>query len=253
MASVRGRVRLTSSSRGNGPLESALVRLAPIDGAVPSIDAEVVSQGRFEFLDVPPGLYILSVLSVYRETVRAIHVVDGANEVGPVDVRFVMCDGGPVITCEAAPLPGSLPDFCVRATPVLTVCEALMGDLGARCNVGPVVIVGIFKSGMDDTLRLDCPFQLVTGEVGWPSSVGLNRPSMPPDVLRDRIETKRQEVLRSGPPGAQPRPERVVGLYGGFHSLADLTSAPCCSSAVETALPPARLFGIGEKDLGVIR
>jgi hypothetical protein len=103
------------------------------------------------------------------------------------------------------------------------------------------------------SLRLDCPFQLVTGEVGWPSSIGLTRPSQAPDALREEVEKKRQEVLKSGPPGAQPRPERVVGLYGIFVAPAGLASAPCCSAAVETTLPPARLFGVAEKDLRVIR
>jgi hypothetical protein len=105
---------------------------------------------------------------------------------------------------------------------------------------------------MDETLRLDCPTQLVAGEVGWPSSIGLTRPSMPPDALRDKIEQKRQEILKSGPPGAQPRPERVIALYGKFAIPAGLTNAPCCSAAVETVLPPARLFGAAEKDLRVI-
>src|ERR1035438_5509876 len=128
MATVRGTVRLTSSNRGSGPLESALVRLAPFDGAAPSIDAEVVSQGRFELLDVPPGWYILSVFSAYRETVRAIHVVDGANEVGPIDVRFISCDGGPVLSCEAPP------DGAWCFAPVLTVREAFEGGLGSPCR-----------------------------------------------------------------------------------------------------------------------
>jgi hypothetical protein len=131
------------------------------------------------------------------------------------------------------------------------VCEAL--ENRESISYQRVVIVGIFKSGMDETLRLDCSAQLVTGEVGWPSSIGLTRPSMPPESLRDEVEKKRAEVLKSGPPGAQPRPERVVGLYGIFISLDGLTKAPCCSATVETVLPPARLFGLSEKDFRVIR
>jgi hypothetical protein len=238
MATVRG----TVIDPANAPMGGATVRLAPVDGSGPSKDAESASQGQFEFLDVPPGWYILYfAANGFRETVHAIQIVDGANEVGRIDVRIFACSDSPSV-CDVP---------CVRPVPVLSVCEALEARVGVCA--GPVVIVGIFKSGMDDTLRLDCPFQLITGEVGWPSSIGLTRPSQPPDLLRDKVEKKRQEILNGGPPGAQPRPERVVGLYGNLSFPAGLTSAPCCSAAVETALPPARLFGVGEKDLRVIR
>jgi hypothetical protein len=242
MASVRG----TIIDPANAPIGGAKVRLAQVDGSGPSKDAESASQGQFEFLDVPPGWYILYfAANGFRETVHAIHVVDGPNEVGPIDARIGLCsESAATVTCGSA-------DDCLRRIPVLSVCEAL--ESGPSSCPWKVVIVGIFKSGMDDTLRLDCPFQLVTGEVGWPSSIGLTRPSQPPELLREEIEKKRQEVLKSGPPGAQPRPERVVGLYGIYRSAAGLTRAPCCSAAVEATLPPARLFGVAEKDLRVIR
>jgi hypothetical protein len=242
MAGVRG----TVIDPAHAPIGGAKVRLAPVDGAKPSTDADTASQGRFEFFNVLPGWYILYfTANGFRETVHALQVVDGANEVIPMELQPGQCsESAETVTCGSA-------DDCARRIPVLTVCEALESG-PASCH-RKVVIVGIFKSGMDDTLRLDCPFQLVTGEVGWPSSIGLTRPSQPSDLLRDEIEKKRQEVLKSGPPGAQPRPERVVGLYGYLAFPAGLTNAPCCNAAAETTLPPARLFGIGEKDLRVIR
>lgn len=222
------------------------MRLAPIDSARPSIDAASTGQGEFEFLDVPPGWYILYfATSGFRETVRSIHVVDGLNDVGSMEARIGICsESAETVTCGI--------DDCISLIPVLSVREALETGPRYLCP-WKVVIVGIFKSGMDETLRLDCPFQLVTGEVGWPSSIGLTRPSRAPDELRDQVEKKRQEVLNSGPPGARPLPERVVGLYGIYKSPPGLIKAPCCSAPVETVIPPARLFGIAEKDLRVIR
>ncbi|HEY1759615.1 MAG TPA: carboxypeptidase-like regulatory domain-containing protein [Bryobacteraceae bacterium] len=233
MATVRG----TVVDQTNSTTAGVKVRLAPIDGSSPSINVACANQGRFEFPDVTPRWYILSVgeNEAFLETVRVIHVVDGSTEVGDIDIRLGIIYEGPT---------------AINSVPVLTVCEALARP--AAFNQGNVVIVGIFKSGMDETLRLDCPTQLTTGEVGWPSSIGLTRPSNPPDYLREEIEKKRQEILKSGPPGAQPRPERVVALFGLFVALEGLTVAPCCSTPIETVLPPARLFGIGEKDLRVI-
>jgi hypothetical protein len=74
-----------------------------------------------------------------------------------------------------------------------------------------------------------------------------------PDELRGEVEKKRQQILASAPPEAPLRPERVVGLYGVFNSLTGLSVSPCCGAAVETTFPAARLFGIGETDLRVIR
>jgi hypothetical protein len=224
MGSVRGTVV--------GP-DAASVRLARADGTSGSIDTETSRTGAFEFPDVAPGWYILSGAAPgFLETIRPIRVEDASADAGRLTF---------LLELQAKPGP----------VPILTVCEAL--ENGQAISHRRVVIVGIFKSGMDETLRLDCPFQPVTGEVGWPSSIGLTRPSNPPDALREEVEKKRAEVLKSGPPGAQPRPERVVGLYGIFVALLGLTSAPCCRAPVETTLPPARLFGIAEKDLRVIR
>jgi hypothetical protein len=214
----------------------AVVRLVRADGTGQAADTQAGRDGNFEFRDVPPGWVILSaVASGFHEIVRAIRVEAASTDAG--DLRRMML----LVLARPAQEP-------VR---ILTVCEAL--DSRDAINRGRVVIVGIFKSGMDETLRLDCPSQLISGELGWPSSIGLTRPAQPPDELREEIEKKRAEVLKSGPPGAQPRPERVVALYGIFVSLAGLTSAPCCQAAVETAISPARLFGISERDFRVIR
>jgi len=240
MASVRGTVQASILDRPLEPLVTGTVRLASVEGASPSLDAGV-NRGGFEFLGVPPGWYVLAVSADgFGETVRGIHVVDGSNEPGPLDVRYRVCSE-------------SAETVSPRIPPILTVCEALKGGFGYPCYYRPVVVVGIFKSGMDETLRLDCPEQLVSGDVGWPSAIGLTNPLPPPEALRAEIEKKRQEVLKSSPPEAPLRPERVVGLYGHLASLAGLTAAPCCKAPVETVLPPARLFGLSERDPRVIR
>jgi hypothetical protein len=134
---------------------------------------------------------------------------------------------------------------------VLTVCEALNGL--DRFNLDTVVIVGIFKSGMDETLRQDCPNQLLSGEVAWPNSIGLTTAANPPERFTKEIEKKRAQLIASYPREAKPRSERVVGLYGRLASPSGLTSVPCCRGSVETTIPPARLFGLAERDLRVIR
>lgn len=221
------------SLRGN-TAAGASVRIAPVDGSSESIGATADAAGNFEFPSVAPGWYILSGTAPYfREMVKAVRVAgDAPTDAGPLTLLLALqAEQGPV--------------------PVLTVCEAL--EKRNSVTYWPAVIVGIFKSGMDETLRLDCPTQLVTGEVAWPSSIALTRPSAPPDEFRAEIEKKRQEILKSGPPGAHPRPERVVALYGIFVAPSGLASAPCCRAPVETVIPPARLFGLAEKDLRVIR
>jgi hypothetical protein len=134
---------------------------------------------------------------------------------------------------------------------VLTVCEAL--DNRDPLYLTSVVIVGIFKSGLDETLRQDCPNQLVTGDVGWMSAIALTHPADPPESLRAEIEKKRAIVLASGPPGAHPRPERVIALYGRLVSPSGLTSIPCCTAPVEINAAPARLVGLDERDFHVLR
>jgi hypothetical protein len=214
-----------------------------IDRTGDPLDTQTDRAGEFEFADVASGWYILSAApGGFRDAVRAYRVeAESSIDAGTLMLPIGFITEGNFFGPDPPPPP-------IR---VLTVCEALENRDTFRYQ--EVVIVGIFKSGMDETLRLDCPFQLVTGEVGWPSSIGLTGASQPPDLLRDQVEKKRQEVLKSGPPGAQPRTERVVGLYGYFHSVAGLTSAPCCTAPIEAALPPARLFGVAEKDLRVIR
>ncbi len=209
----------------------AKLRLLGVDGTAVAT-AGVGGAGRFEFRSLAPDWYLISAdLPGSRESVRAIHAT------GDADTGFLAIPKlGPTAQASES---------------VSTVCEAF-GNRDALSG-RLVVIVGIFKSGMDETLRLDCPTQLVSGEVGWPSAIGLTNPSPPPEALRAEIEKKRQEVLKSSPPEAPFRPERVVGLYGYFASVAGLTAAPCCKAPVETVLPPARLFGITEKDRRVIR
>ncbi len=224
MPSVRGSVA-----------PGASVRLTRADGSAGSIDAKPNSFGTFTFPDVSSGWYILSAwMPGYSQTVTAVRV-EGA---------FV----------DAGPIPSPAPVFAWQGpanVPVLAVCEAL--DIRESLASRVVVVVGIFKSGMDETLRLDCPTQLRTGEIGWPSAIGLTKVGNVPDELRGEVEKKRQGILASAPPEAPLRPERVIGLYGVFNSLTALGVTPCCGAAIETVLPPARLFGIGETDLRVIR
>ena len=216
-------------------MPGASVRVAPIDGSSASIGTTTDSDGEFEFRNIAPGWYILScgMAHYFLEMVRAVRVEgDTPTDVGSLPL---------LLELQAQQQP----------VPVLTVCEALENRDTVRLR--PAVIVGIFKSGMDETLRLDCPTQLVTGEVGWPSSIGLAGPATPPESLRGEVEKKRADILKSGPPGAQPRPERVVGLYGVFVAPLGFANVPCCKTSVETVLPPARLFGVAETDLRVIR
>jgi hypothetical protein len=218
-----------ASILGRAPVDATVGLLRP-DGSQP-LTATPDRRGEFTFANLTDGWYILSLsMFGYRQTVTAVKV----ERIAEVDFS-----GGLLI------LQGR------RPTPVLSVCDAL--DQREALNGQPTVIVGIFKSGMDETLRLDCPTQLVTGGIGWPSAVGLTKVDNVPDALRNEVEKKRQEILKGSPPEAPLRPERVVGLYGVFVSLAGLSSAKCCSASVETPLPPARLVGITETDLRVIR
>ena len=205
------------------------VHLAPADGSRDSQSIFSDRAGRFEFSGVLPGWYVLA----------------AGNLVRAVRMQQVSIDVGLLIA------PPAIARSAVDPIPIVTVCEAL--ERRDALSYRHAVIVGIFKSGMDETLRLDCPTQLMSGELGWPASIGLTRPAQAPDELRDQVEKKRRQVLASSPPEAPLRPERVVGLYGVFVSLAGLTAARCCSAAVETVLPPARLFGAGETDLSVVR
>lgn len=212
------------------------MRLALVDGTAASEGAVSSPSGAFEVTGVAAGWYVLAAWRPgFHELVKAIHA-EGDVDVGAMNL------GVPPRTASRPPQ---------ADIPALTVCEAL--DRRESLVFRPIVIVGVFKSGMDETLRLDCPEQLVSGAVGWPSAIGLTNPLPPPEALRAEIEKKRQEVLKSSPPEAPLRPERVVGLYGYFASVAGLTAAPCCKAPVETVLPPARLFSIGATDLRVIR
>ena len=122
--------------------------------------------------------------------------------------------------------------------PVLTVCEALKEASGGPCHQ-LIVIVGIFKSGMDETLRLDCPEQLRFGR-NWMAErdrVDATFASLPMHC-GTRSKRSGREVIASAPPEAPLRPERVIGLYGSLCPL------PRCGHAVlrapiETG-PPAR-------------
>ncbi len=218
-----------ASIQGKAPVGSS-VRLFRPDGSAP-LSTAADRRGDFSFASLADGWYILCLsMFGYRETVKAVRVAGTAE---------IELSRGLLI------LQGQ------RPTAVLSVCEAL--DQREALIGQPAVIVGIFKSGIDETLRLDCPFELTSGEIGFPASIGLTRTAQAPDTLRDQVEKKRQEILSGAPPEAPLRPERVVGLYGRFVSLAGLSKARCCSSPVETVYPPARLFGFNDTDLRVIR
>jgi hypothetical protein len=180
----------------------------------------------------------------FREAVRAIHP---GQDLGDVVLDVWPFPIGVLTVGESTPPPPPT---------VLTVCEAL--EKRDRFDQMRVVIVGIFKSGLDETLRQDCPSQLVTGDIGsgqigWMSAIALTRPTDPPESLRAEIEKKRAVILKSGPPGAQPRPERVVALYGRLVSPSGLTSIPCCTAPIEIQAAPARLVGLDERDFRVLR
>ncbi len=241
MATIRGRVVDPQGASIGG----ASVRLLHPENPEPMTLAQSDGHGNFVLRDVPAGSYIVLTSSAgFRQRANGVRVESVAADLSAIELPLGLISGDVVcsLPCEIPPPP---------PIPVLTVCEAF--DRRDPLSYQRVVIVGIFKSGMDETLRLDCPTQLASGDVGWPSAIGLTRPSQPPESLRDEIEKKRQEVIKSSPPEAPLRPERVVGLYGVFVSLAGLTAQPCCKAPIETVLPPARLFGMGATDLRVIR
>jgi hypothetical protein len=238
MGSIRGAV----VDAGGAPIGGATIQFLRADGTGSPTTTKADRLGSFALKDADLGWHIVLAWDAgFRQSVNAVNVsTEGDVELSPFTLQ-VAVRGGDLVCLAPCDFPAPSP------TPVLTVCEALGGVRGAA------VVVGIFKSGMDETLRLDCPTQLVTGEVGWPSAIGLTKVGNVPDELRAEVEKKRQQILSSAPPEAQLRPERVVGLYGVFVSLAGLSNAKCCTAAVETTIPPARLFGISETDLRVIR
>jgi hypothetical protein len=192
--------------------------------------------GQFRFSGIEPGWYILSATAPgFRELAMAIRVEAGKDvDAGQLHLAV---EPNPLLKVE---------------THVLTVCEALDG--WDRYDLERVVIVGIFKSGMDETLRQDCNRQLRSGEVAWPNAIALSNAAAPPDTLAGQIETKREQVLAGYPAGAQPRSERIVGLYGRLASLAGLTRVLCCGGSAETTIAPARLLNLSERgDFSVIR
>jgi hypothetical protein len=220
--SVHGYI-LDSAGR---PINSVNVRLL---STLPA-EAHTDARGSFRFDGVEPGWYILAAVAPgFRQLVTPIRIEAGAD-----------------VYAEQLHLPIQPEPQPKSETRVLTVCEALEGR--DSYNLQTVVIVGIFKSGMDETLRENCGFQLRTGEIAWPNSIALSNPAPPPDTLREAIEKKRQQVEAGYPPEAQPRSERIVGLYGKLASPEGLTSAPCCGGSVETTVAPARLFGPAERD-----
>src|SRR5579871_3212909 len=101
MASVRGTVwAKIFSLEEMEPLEGGRARLAPVDGVAPLME-NAINHGRYEFLEVPPRWYILSIFSDgCGETVRAIHVVDGANEVDRIDVPYTLCFDTASVRCN---------------------------------------------------------------------------------------------------------------------------------------------------------
>lgn len=233
MASIQGQFAY-GGEYGPGARGTFLIRLLHLDGTEVA-RTRVGYRASFEFRDTPPGRYLIAASEPLAEAVKAVQVAGDQ----PFDAGLIIVGGGELHLNPGAP-------------PVLTVCEAL-DRRDTLAWLPQLVVVGVFKSGMDETLRLDCPNELVSSDIGWPSSIGLTNVQPPPEDLRDQIEKKRQQILKAAPPEAPLRPERVVGLYGKFVALEGLTSAKCCSSQIQTSLPPARLFGVNETDLRVIR
>ena len=221
------------------------VRIVPVDGAS-AVDAQIDQRGRFKTTHLSPGWFVLAAESDNWEIVRGIQIKAGKSS--DAGVFFRRRCGEPHFFCDPpAPLP---PDWRPPPVPVTSVCEALGNPNPRRV---PAIIVGIFKSGMDPTLRQDCPNELRSGDVGWLSAIALSGSTEPPDQYRDQIEKKKAEIYASYPAAAKPRPERLVGLYGILIMPGGLTSAPCCHAAAETTFAPGRLIGINEKDFRVIR
>jgi hypothetical protein len=219
------------------------VRIFSVDPAEAPIEEQADDAERFNLRSIKPGWHVLSIDAPgFHDFVHAVKVEAGKDiDLGTLSPPLQDCTSG-----------------CNKSMPlaVLTVCEAL--ESRERYDHAEVVIVGIFKSGLDETLRQDCPNQLVTGDVGsgqigWMSAIALTRPTDPPESLRAEIEKKRAIVLASGPPGAHPRPERVTALYGRLVSPSGLTSVPCCTAPVEINAAPARLVGLDERDFRVLR
>jgi hypothetical protein len=209
--------------------DGGVVRLVPT-GDTGGLATTAGVQGRFHFDAVAPGWYVLVAQNPTSEFVRAVKVEAGKDlDVGQIST---VAPHGPSSTAQ-----------------VMTVCEAL----GAAPPTDPVVIVGIFKSGMDPTLRQDCPNELVSGGIAWPNMIALSGSTEAPDRFVSQVEQKKAEIFAAYPPEAKPRTERLVGLYGILVMPGGLTSAPCCHAAAETVLAPARLIGIDEKDRRVIR
>lgn len=222
------------------------LRLIPVDRPEDAVQARIEAKGYFQLANVVPGWYLLAAGVNYPEKVKALHIEAGQDvDTGEIlpGLDFVSAYG----VCTHC-----IPNQWYKPPPVqiLSVCEALATPESFR---SPVIIVGIFKSGMDQTLRQDCPNELRSGDVGWLSAIALSGSTEPPDQYRDQIEKKKAEIYASYPAAAKPRPERLVGLYGILIMPDGLTSAPCCHAAAETTFAPARLIGINEKDFRVIR
>ena len=220
----------TGSVHGIGTANADL-RLVPADRST-IFEFHTEARGTYHFDALTPGWYILAASSDQSpEAVKAVKVLPGQD---------VNAGEWTATTLRSVP----------HAVRVMTVCEAL-ADRAAR--ITPAIIVGIFKSGMDQTLRQDCPNQLMSGEVGWASAIALSGSTEPPDQYRAQIQKKKLEIYASYPSEAKPRPERLIGLYGVLVMPGGLTSAPCCHAKVETTMAPARLIGVDEKDYRVIR
>lgn len=228
---VLGLAQSTTGGAHGRAASGVSVRLAAVDHSQIQ-DARIDAQGRFRFEGLPPGWYVLAAAkNQSNEIVRAIRIESGKDaDLGELK-------------------PGSKAGT-QEPVQVMTVCEALARP---TLPASPVIVVGIFKSGMDQTLRQDCKDELVSGEVAWPDMIALTNSAEAPDSFRPQIDKKKAELFASYPPEAKPRPERLVGLYGILVRPDGFVNKPCCHSAAETDFAPARLFGIGEKDRRVIR
>ena len=178
-----GRVHGTiTNASAAGPVN---VRIFSVDLPETPVEVDADDAERFNLRNIQPGWHILSIDGPgFRDFVHAVKIEAGQD----IDLQTL---SPPLQDCTLG---------CSKSMPltVLTVCEALQSR--EQYNLYNVVLVGIFKSGLDETLRQDCPNQLVTGDIGFMSAIALTHPADPPESLRAEIEKKRAIVLSSGPP-----------------------------------------------------
>lgn len=181
-----------------------------------AVTARADARGNFQFDSAPGGEYVIMIEAPgYRRAAGTTKLSRARKPQGPIQV--------------------------------LTVCEALDGR--DRYDGQQVVIVGIFKSGLEETLRQDCPAQLATGGIGWLDAVALphspslagSSPVLEQSDIKKQIEQKKAQIRSSDPP---PRPERVMALHGFLDAPSGFTSVACpaCADLQQMDRAPVRLL-----------